>query len=42
MDSDEETEMGDSDLWAVREGSGEESTLTHGERRRRAGRIRVA
>ena len=42
MDSDEESEMGDSDLGAAGEGSGEESTPSHGERRPRARRMRVA
>ena len=34
--------MGDSDLGAAEEWSGEESTASHGERRPRARRIRVA
>ena len=42
MDSNEESEMGDSDLGAAREGSGEEFTPLHGERRPRARPIRVA
>ena len=39
---DEESEMGGSDLGAVGEGSGEESTSWHGERHPRERRFRVA
>ena len=42
MDSDVESDSGDSELGAVGEGSGEESTPLSGERRPRARRIRVA
>ena len=42
MDSDVESDSGDSELGAVGEGSGEESTPLSGERRPRARRVRVA
>ena len=42
MGSDEESLMGGSELGAVGKGSDEESTSSHGERRPRARRVRVA